>query len=322
MAIIAVSVVCNAYNHELYISKAIESFLMQKTNFDFEVLIHDDASTDKTAEIIREYKRLYPETIKPIFQSENKYSKGIDILTEYQFPRVRGKYVALCEGDDYWTDENKLQKQFDALERNPGVDICAHGAIIVESKTLKRIGTIAPSDESTTLSAENVIFNGGGYVATNSLMFRSSLNGEFPPFRKILHLDYTLQIHGALKGGMLYLSDVMSAYRFMSQGSWSSNINKDNEKLKRFYNIYSSMLEQLNVDTDFKYSDIIERRLMLDHFYSMAPQFEDRKVLLKEYKTAKKSCLSKKWRFKIYTSLKFPWIRKVFRKMRYILKKR
>ena len=101
---------------------AMEGFVNQKTNFEYEVLVHDDASTDNTAKIIREYVRKYPKLIKPIYQKENKYSCGVSICNEYQIPRAQGKYIALCEGDDYWIDENKLQKQFEILEAHPEID--------------------------------------------------------------------------------------------------------------------------------------------------------------------------------------------------------
>ncbi len=113
-----VSICCITYNHEKYIRDAIEGFLNQKTNFPFEVLIHDDASTDGTANIIREYEAKYPQIIKPIYQTENQYSKGIDVSI-FNYSRAKGKYIALCEGDDYWTDPYKLQKQVDFLEKNP-----------------------------------------------------------------------------------------------------------------------------------------------------------------------------------------------------------
>lgn len=113
-----VSICCITYNHEKYIRDSIESFLMQETNFPFEIIIHDDASTDKTADIIREYEKKYPELIKPIYQTENQYSKGIRVsLLTYK--KSRGKYIAFCEGDDYWTDPLKLQKQVTFLEENP-----------------------------------------------------------------------------------------------------------------------------------------------------------------------------------------------------------
>lgn len=113
---ILVSVVCDVYNHEPYLRQCFDGFVMQKTNFKFEVLVHDDASTDKSAEIIIEYTNKYPDIFKPIIQKENQYSKGVGIWKTYQFPRVKGKYVAFCEGDDYWIDPLKLQKQVDILE--------------------------------------------------------------------------------------------------------------------------------------------------------------------------------------------------------------
>ena len=109
---VMVSVICNTYNHEKYIKSALDGFVMQKTNFEYEVLIHDDASTDSTADIIREYEKKYPDIIKPIYQSENQYSKKVPISKTYQYSRAKGKYIAICEGDDYWTDPFKLQKQF------------------------------------------------------------------------------------------------------------------------------------------------------------------------------------------------------------------
>ncbi len=114
-----VSICCITFNHEKYIGKTLEGFLMQKTNFSFEILIHDDASTDSTANVIREYEAKYPHIIKPIYQTENQFSKGIrSMYGVFNFPRASGKYIAMCEGDDYWIDENKLQSQADFLEQN------------------------------------------------------------------------------------------------------------------------------------------------------------------------------------------------------------
>src|SRR5690554_319935 len=99
-----VSICCLAFNHEKYIEICLEGFLFQKTTFPFEVLIHDDASTDRTAEIIKEYERKYPHIIKSIYQTQNQYSKGVGVNRVFNFPRAQGKYIAMCEGDDYWTD--------------------------------------------------------------------------------------------------------------------------------------------------------------------------------------------------------------------------
>ena len=114
-----VSICCITYNHEKYIRDAIEGFLVQKTNFPIEIIIHDDASTDKTATVIKKYEEKYPDLFICIYQNENQYSKGIKPFRTYVFPKARGKYIAICEGDDYWTDPNKLQKQVDFLEAHP-----------------------------------------------------------------------------------------------------------------------------------------------------------------------------------------------------------
>ena len=113
-----VSICCIAYNHEPYIEDALEGFLIQETDFPFEILIHDDASTDKTADIIHEYEARYPKLIKPIYQTKNQYSQGKK-PSYFNFERAQGEYIAMCEGDDYWIDPLKLQKQVDFLKKNP-----------------------------------------------------------------------------------------------------------------------------------------------------------------------------------------------------------
>ena len=119
-----VSVNILAYNHALFIRQCLDGVLMQKISFPFEVLIHDDASTDGTADIIREYEARYPDIIKAVYQTENQFSKGVCVERKYLFANSLGKYIALCEGDDYWTDPLKLQKQIDFLESHPDYTIC------------------------------------------------------------------------------------------------------------------------------------------------------------------------------------------------------
>ena len=215
-----VSVVCLAYNHAPYIRDALEGFVSQQTSFPFEVLVHDDASTDGTADIIREYAARYPSVIRPVFQEKNRYSEGVAIAREYLFPLIRGRYVALCEGDDYWTDPRKLQKQVDALEAHPEVDICAH--LAQKRKNGKPDGYEGPGRRGRIYPASRVIWGGGGFVATCSLLCRREVYLADTPMRRLLFYDYTLQIQGSLRGGMLYLPDCMAVYRRGVPGSWSS----------------------------------------------------------------------------------------------------
>lgn len=127
---IMVSIRCTAYNHEKYIRDALEGFVMQKTNFRFEAIVHDDASTDGTAAIIREYAEKYPDIIKPIYETENQYSKHDGSLTKIMNEACKGKYIALCEGDDYWIEPYKLQKQVDFLESSPDYSMCWTDAFV------------------------------------------------------------------------------------------------------------------------------------------------------------------------------------------------
>lgn len=130
-----VSVCCLVYNHAPFLRECFEGFVMQKTNFSIEILVHDDASTDGSQEIIKEYTAKYPTLFKPIYQKENQYSKGGGIMQKYLYPRAKGKYIALCEGDDYWTDPYKLQKQVDFLETHLDYSLCCHRYRIYNQNT-------------------------------------------------------------------------------------------------------------------------------------------------------------------------------------------
>lgn len=153
-----VSICCITYNHEKYIRDAIEGFLMQKTNFLVEILIFDDASQDRTQEIIKEYASKN-ETIVTFLQTENQWSKGKNGLNDWLFPAAKGKYIALCEGDDYWTDPYKLQKQVDYLEKNPNVSFVATNYAIYDEITnqTKKVATSKRIDFYTLLKRKNQI---------------------------------------------------------------------------------------------------------------------------------------------------------------------
>lgn len=132
-----VSIVCPTYNHEQYIGQTIEGFLAQKTSFPFEIIIHDDASPDGTAAIVRRYAQAHPDKIKPILQEQNQLSRGVLPFSHIILPTVHSKYVIVCEGDDFWTDPYKLQKQVDLLEQNQHYSFCAHDVQITFEKGSK-----------------------------------------------------------------------------------------------------------------------------------------------------------------------------------------
>ena len=259
MGRIGVSIVCNTFNHEKYIKDALDGFLIQKTNFEYEVLIHDDASTDHTADIIREYEKKYPEIIKPIYQVENQYSKGIRISKTYQYPRVKGKYIALCEGDDYWTDPHKLQKQFDLMEKHPELDICAHSSTVVEAGSGKVLSIVKPIEQTGVIPVKEVIRGGGEFVSTNSLMIRNECIKNEPSFRQVLGIDYTIQVHGSLRGGMLFVVDNMSVYRAHVHGSWIDRMRHNKKGRIDHCKTNIRMYQCMDRDTEGKYHWLIRR---------------------------------------------------------------
>ncbi len=310
-----VSVICNTYNHAKYIGYALESFVTQKTDFAFEVLVHDDASTDGTQDIIRKYEQKYPELIKPIYQTENQYSQHISITKTYQLPRAQGKYIAMCEGDDYWTDPYKLQKQFDAMEAYAEVDMCAHGAIGIDANTGRKIKDICPAAENTILIAEKVIDGEGGYLATNSLFYRKSLLENVPNFKKVINYDYTLQIQGSLRGGILYLKDIMSVYRMSVPGSWTKRVMGDTLKRNAHYNKLIEMFKQLDIDTNYQYHSIIEKKIVLDQFRQLSPKMQYKAFRRPEYKMITED-MTRKVKLKIFLKAYFPWIKTLYRKIK------
>ena len=252
-----VTVICLAYNHAKYIRDALEGFVSQRTTFPFEVLVHDDASTDGTDLIIKEFQSKYPDIIKPVFQKENQYSKGISISQAFLYPLIQGKYAALCEGDDYWTDPYKLQKQFEALESHPESDICSHRAR--RTKNGRFDGWIAPRIGSGKVSAERVILGGGGwYCATCSLFCRREAYMRWTPIREVVVIDYTLAIQCSLRGGMVYLRDCMSVYRVGTEGSWTTRNDRKSRIKSRLTMI--EMLDALDKWTSGRYQRAIRIR--------------------------------------------------------------
>ncbi|WP_271424742.1 glycosyltransferase family 2 protein [Aequorivita sinensis] len=226
-----VSITCITYNHESYIRECLEGFLMQKTNFEYEILIHDDASTDKTADIIREYEKKYPGIIKPIYQVENQYSQGVrGIFAKYNFSRAKGKYIAMCEGDDYWTDPYKLQKQVDFLEENEDCAmVFTNAEVIIEDDGEKSnsIRGLREIKESRFFSDIEILEH--WTVPTASVIFRSIYIDE--KYSKILSNknfmfgDIVLFLHLSTKGELFGMKEIMVAYRRHVGGVTNFNLS-------------------------------------------------------------------------------------------------
>ena len=224
-----VSVDVITYNHAKYIRQCLDGFVMQKTNFPFEVLIHDDASTDGTADIIREYAEKYPDIIKPILQTENQWSRGVSVDKVYNFPRIRGKYVAICEGDDYWTDPHKLQKQVDFLETHPDYSVCFHPVRVTWDDAHMPDYTFPTPRQcfnKTTLELSDLLKQ--NFIQTNSVMYRwrPECVDLFPT--GILPGDWYLHLLHAQVGKIGFIPDVMAVYRRNAGGIWTGAFENDN----------------------------------------------------------------------------------------------
>lgn len=264
---IMVSVTCTVYNHEKYLRKCLDGFVMQKTNFKFEVLIHDDASTDASADIIREYEKKYPDIIKPIYQTVNQYSQGIKISPTYLYPRAKGKYLAWCEGDDYWCDENKLQKQFDVMEKHPECSICVHKveSILENGKKLEKFHPafninkrIVDNDAYVELMTDRsyYLFQTSSYFIRKSL-FDYKNKPEFWANSDVG--DVPIILYCVSKGNLYYIDEVMSCYRNNSIGSWTNTVSYDTSKLiahtKKMLELFKSYDKYL----DYKYTNNIKK---------------------------------------------------------------
>ena len=252
-----VSINCLAFNHEKFIRQCLGGFLMQKTNFNFEILIHDDASTDNTASIIREYEEKYPDVIFPIYQEENQYSKGKSNSVTFNFPRARGKYIAMCEGDDYWTDPLKLQKQVDFMEANPAFSCCGHlTSTHYETTDNQGQSFMQLPNKSGVLTKRDFI--DVGCFHTSSLFARARYLRNVPKDILKIFRDNPMKIWLLEHGDIKILPDVMSIYR-RNYGGISENII-----IKKIYQIELDTADGLNKGIDGFY---FKRAYLKSHWH-------------------------------------------------------
>lgn len=218
---IMVSICCLAFNHEKFIRQALDGFIMQQTNFPFEIVIHDDASTDNTANIIKEYEAKYPNLFNALYQSVNQksiYKSGIN--PRFNYPRAKGKYIALCEGDDYWTDPYKLQKQVDFLEANPDFNLCftkSNQLINGDKLELKKI----PDISSDGIYTYNDLLQHYNFITTASVVFRKNFNNIPSWIYQLPYGDMGLYCLVSRDAKIKCLPEISSVYRVHNNGIWS-----------------------------------------------------------------------------------------------------
>jgi len=207
-----VSICCMTYNQENYIEDALEGFLSQKTDFAFEIIIHDDASTDRTVEIISEYKSRYKKIITLICQSENQYSKNIIVLKN-ALSATKGKYIALCHGDDYWISNEKLQRQVKVMSHYK-VGLCGHPAQVIDIKDEKRtenIGKVVSQEEKFTL-CDLIIYN-KTMLPFASIMIDKLAKNDLLKFMPPVLGHGGIQMLASVRNGLVILPEIMSIYR-------------------------------------------------------------------------------------------------------------
>ena len=245
-----VSICCLTYNHAAYIRECLDGFLMQRTDFPVEIIVHDDASTDGTQDILREYQARYPDRFHLILQTENQYSKGVNVAIQYIFPRVRGKYIAFCEGDDYWTAPDKLQRQVDFLEAHPDHSMCCHATKQYMQQTGELCDWKLPKrveGRSFSFTCREWIDYGWFFWPLSIVIRKESLDLPFLaacPRCRDVHTFYSLLRHG--KG--YFFQECMSVYRRHDAGIWSG-ISFERRKIEGANNAYEIYQADRNPDT-------------------------------------------------------------------------
>jgi glycosyltransferase involved in cell wall biosynthesis len=279
---IKVSVLVMTYNHGQFIRQALESILIQQVNFNYEILISEDCSTDGTREIVKEYQKNFPDKIHLLLSETNIHSNAVVVRG---INAARGEYIALLDGDDYWTNPNKLQKQVDFLDTYPNCALCFHNAQVVYEDNSQDSWYWTPVNQKQFSTLEDIWL--GNFIATCSTMFRRGLFGEVPDWYDSFFpiTDWPLHILNAEHGTIGYISEVMGVYRYHNQGLYSPF--SQFQKLEKTLNFY----HKINVDLNYKYDQIVNIAIA-KYFYEWAEEYEKRgelkqaKACFKIYLTA------------------------------------
>ena len=255
-----VSVFCLVYNHEKYLKRCLEGFVNQKADFKYEIIIHDDCSSDGSQAIILDYVKKYPGLFIPILQKENQYAKGISILREHILPKIKAEYVAMCEGDDYWCDDYKLQKQYDYMKAHPECALCTHNTVIHDlsgKRPDKKFNAWTLTHE---LSEDEIFF--GWNVHTSSYFIKKECLDEPEWEKKYWSRDYIKLVMAKANGTVVCLPDVMSVYNYGNlDGATMKNINSNLDDLIKKEAARIDFLMEYNEYTGYKFDAIVKKRI-------------------------------------------------------------
>ena len=261
-----VSVAMITYNHEEFIAKAIDSVLMQRTNFDYEIVIGEDCSTDRTRDIVTDYQKRYPDKFRLLLNEKNL---GANRNAEQTFASCTGEYVAVLDGDDYWTSPDKLQKQVDFLDHHPECVICFHNVLMSYKDGSRESHVYCPPDQKEFSAVEDLLEK-GNIIPTCSKMYRRGLLDHVPDWICSLKMgDWPVDILHALHGKIGYINETMGVYVIHQTGIWfgirqnrEDRNNADIAVYDKFYDLLGS-----------KYKRII-RRIIHDRHVEVAEQYE------------------------------------------------
>lgn len=315
-----VSIWCLCYNHAEYIARTLDSFLEQETDFPFEIIISDDASTDGSADIIRSYAEKYPDIIRPMLLTENVYSTGKNMFATLFFDKTRGKYVAVCEGDDYWTDKSKLQRQVDWLEANPDYSLCVHNTMLhycggaQEDRLLIKQGGDRDIGFATLLSGTSYSYH------TSAILCRREIICNPPDFYFVANangfVDYAIALWCGLNGKVRYLDRPMSLYRInSSEGAWSWGVDKQYKPLRKFIRGEIEMLRALLPHTEGEKYSQTQHEILEKEFELMYIEGRDRQQRKEPYAAILKK-QSAKYRFNNFLKSYVPGLSLVYRRLR------
>lgn len=303
---IKVSICCVTYNQQEYIKEALDTFLKQKTNFKYEIIVHDDASTDNTVKIIKQYSKKYPNLVIPILEKENQYNIKPNSILEICFKKARGKYIALCDGDDGFIDKNKLMKQIEYMDANPNISLCTHSTKVVDTNG-NFIENISPYPNG--IVNIEMFLKDTKSMHTSSMVFRKRDIKKLPNyFHQATVGDLPLKLHLLSLGDGYHFDKVMSFYRANAIGSWSLNEKKDIYRLEKNHKMEMNVYNQFNKETEYIYDELVKSRILYKEFnyYLRTNNFNE--IYKEKYRT-----LYKKLSFKQRVKLKIKRINFIYK---------